>query len=522
MRRVNIKKMRGTLLIFSFIFFCGELTSCNEVQQQPQMQQIPINQGTEQIPEIDGRINLGKFVGKLLGKNKEPKSINSDSIVFTEEPPIKSNEGFSYKNERRQPSHQLVQTPNPYEGTDQLFNVTSSSDDSENENDVCFPFLGCFAMGAPWKSVLRPVSAPQSPELIQAVVYFYSRDNINRRTNISLYPEINLNRAPFNSRKMTAIIVHGFASSGNSDWMKNMKDVYLKQVDANVMLVDWEKGSQLNNYFQVAGNTRVVGKLLATLVKHLMDNYNADPGKFHLIGHSLGAQICAYLGKDVPGISRLTALDPAQPGFEGFDKLVRLDKSDANFVDVVHTDAKPFLPTLGFGMIAPHGHVDFYMNGGFEQPGCIPLARSELPSINSIGDLAKYPVEVISKMVSCPHSRSYQYLIESFNETEKCIFWGHRADAKNILRSVANTLSNGLLKTYVALSSTCSKEDCTPLGLATRRSPLRGSFVVTTNALPPFCIAEPGVPPESPTSSVPVSESSFNKLKESQILHKFR
>lgn len=50
-----------------------------------------------------------------------------------------------------------------------------------------------------------------------------------------------------------------------------------------------------------------------------------------------------------------TALDPAQPGFEGADKEVRLDKGDADYVEVVHTNAAPFLPTLGFGLMMPHG-----------------------------------------------------------------------------------------------------------------------------------------------------------------------
>jgi Lipase len=44
---------------------------------------------------------------------------------------------------------------------------------------------------------------------------------------------------------------------------------------------------------------------------------------------------------------------------------VQLDKSDADFVDVIHTCG-------GFlGFARPLGHVDFYPNGGsFVQPGC--------------------------------------------------------------------------------------------------------------------------------------------------------
>lgn len=40
-------------------------------------------------------------------------------------------------------------------------------------------------------------------------------------------------------------------------------------------------------------------------------------------------------------------LDPAEPCFEGTPELVRLDPSDALFVDVIHTDAAPVIPNMG-------------------------------------------------------------------------------------------------------------------------------------------------------------------------------
>lgn len=55
-------------------------------------------------------------------------------------------------------------------------------------------------------------------------------------------------------------------------------------------------------------------------------------------------------------------LDPAQPYFQEYEPDVRLDPSDAMFVDVIHTDAEPLLAggefnieneTSGFPVLDP-------------------------------------------------------------------------------------------------------------------------------------------------------------------------
>jgi hypothetical protein len=62
-------------------------------------------------------------------------------------------------------------------------------------------------------------------------------------------------------------------------------------------------------------------------------------------------------------------LDPAEPDFENLSAGIRLDPTDAGFVDVIHTNGAPF-KRLGYGVMQVSGHVDFYVNGGERQPGC--------------------------------------------------------------------------------------------------------------------------------------------------------
>jgi hypothetical protein len=63
-------------------------------------------------------------------------------------------------------------------------------------------------------------------------------------------------------------------------------------------------------------------------------------------------------------------LDPAAPGFSVNDTETRLDTTDADFVDIIHTNSGTLLQG-GESMIEPIGHADFYPNGGQRQPGCL-------------------------------------------------------------------------------------------------------------------------------------------------------
>lgn len=60
-------------------------------------------------------------------------------------------------------------------------------------------------------------------------------------------------------------------------------------------------------------------------------------------------------------------LDPAFPGFTVENTDERLDTSDAQFVDVMHTNSEPLLDG-GLSFPVAVGHVDFWPNGGISQP----------------------------------------------------------------------------------------------------------------------------------------------------------
>lgn len=60
-------------------------------------------------------------------------------------------------------------------------------------------------------------------------------------------------------------------------------------------------------------------------------------------------------------------LDPAYPGFSIDNTDGRLDVTDAQFVDIIHTNSDSLL-NGGLSFTTSIGHVDFWPNGGIVQP----------------------------------------------------------------------------------------------------------------------------------------------------------
>ncbi|KAK2580877.1 hypothetical protein KPH14_005949 [Odynerus spinipes] len=339
-----------------------------------------------------------------------------------------------------------------------------------SSTNQCYNELGCFDNDYPWNWILRPFPPPQSPEKVNTTFYIINRER-KEKLHFQTWP--NIDSSQYQAHKPSYILTHGFYSSGNVEWMQNLTTAILSKRDANVICVDWEKGSS-TNYMQAAANTRIVGAEIARVVRHLINSQMADAEEFHLMGHSLGAHIMSYVGKNVTGIGRITALDPAQPGFQAKDPAVRIDKEDAKFIDVVHTDGKVFAPFLGLGMTVSVGDVDFFVNGGLNQPNC--FLDGEPFIIKSIADIPKMTIDVIYNLATCSHTRAPRYMADAIKGP--CKMWGYRYNAK----------FSHLLYTDFIINNTCSDESCSLMGLDTETYPARGNFAMQTSGTSPFCI----------------------------------
>ncbi|KAK6639823.1 hypothetical protein RUM43_008098 [Polyplax serrata] len=304
----------------------------------------------------------------------------------------------------------------------------STGAEQDTPTKKCFGKFGCYSLENPWSSQSRPVSLfPEPPEKINPEYCLYTRRNPTVCDQLYLDDPQTLFRSNYVPSGQVYFISHGFVENGHRPWIMDMVRELLKRSNANVIAIDWSGGSQ-PPYAQAVANIRLVGVMTAHLIQMMSEQVvGLQTERIHIIGHSLGAHLASYVGTTLRRtfnlrLGRITGLDPAEPHFSKTDALVRLDPTDAIFVDNIHTDANSFVMG-GLGMKDPAGHVDFYPNGGRDQPGCEPGLMKYMTERGSF-------FKGLTKMIGCNHVRSYQYFIETINSPEKflaveCKSWEH-------------------------------------------------------------------------------------------------
>ncbi|XP_043492652.1 uncharacterized protein LOC122518047 isoform X1 [Polistes fuscatus] len=221
----------------------------------------------------------------------------------------------------------------------------------------------------------------------EVTFFLYTRKNLFKGQRIVVSDtDSNLDDTNFDSSNPTKIIVHGYNSDMQLSSLIDVRDEYLKKGEYNLIAIDWHRLAIGPCYPIAVHNVQHVGECLAQLIRRLEFHGAKD---LHVIGFSLGAHVPAFSANYLKPyqLDRITGLDPAMPLFVTASAQDKLDPTDANFVDVYHTNA--FIQ----GKVEPCGHIDFYMNGGINQPGC-------WENRNPFG---------------CNHHRSAEYFAESIN-----------------------------------------------------------------------------------------------------------
>ncbi|XP_069835802.1 pancreatic triacylglycerol lipase-like [Dendropsophus ebraccatus] len=266
----------------------------------------------------------------------------------------------------------------------------------------CYDDIGCVSNDPPYWSLTRSVSIfPQSPEEINTQFFLFTRNNIDQYQVVSARDLSTIQNSSLDCSRKSVFIIHGFTDRGDSPWMVDMCRTLLQVENVNCLCVDWSGGSSAI-YLQAMNNIQVVGAEVAYFINTIVDNLSCSLSGIHIIGHSLGAHTAGEAGKRRPGIARITCLDAARPGFEGESDVVSVDRSDADFVAAIHSDAG----VIGAGMTQLIGHKDFFPNGGSPMTGCGNTLFSDLGELQNL-------TEAVRNNIACNHVASYYMLTAS-------------------------------------------------------------------------------------------------------------
>jgi len=246
----------------------------------------------------------------------------------------------------------------------------------------------------------------EAPDLSKVNFYLWTRYNPFAYVKFDLTVE-SLSSTPFNPDNKVVILVHGWNSDGDG-FGNDYAPAFLEADDYNVIAVDWGDLETWANYPQAAARSKIIGEYAADLIGLLTAFGDNVFDNIHLIGHSLGAHAVGFMGKKTQEwglgkLKRITGLDPALPFFELADETGRIDKSDAEFVDIVHVNSG-WLWEGCLSFVKQLGHVDFYPAGGSHQPGCIEACIGSACFNITVEDLIKG---------GCSHSRANYYYAES-------------------------------------------------------------------------------------------------------------
>ncbi|XP_046617093.1 pancreatic triacylglycerol lipase-like [Neodiprion virginianus] len=242
-----------------------------------------------------------------------------------------------------------------------------------------------------------------------------------------------------NSSKPTLLYISGWTETPESNSVISVLGAYSKRNDHNVILANYEDIAT-RSYPFAALSVPGVGYTLAQAFNELVENA-LDSSTLHVVSHSLGSQISGFFGKCASfSVPRITGLDPAGPGFNLL--IENLGSGDAEFIDIIHTDAGVY------GTIISSGDVNFFPNGGTRlQPGCnlsVPFSDDDF----------------------CSHHRSWQYFTESLESEDA--FVGREC-------SSYSNFTSGL----------CDSNTTIVMGFATPTT-ATGKFYLQTNGASPY------------------------------------
>ncbi|XP_055951596.1 lipoprotein lipase-like [Argiope bruennichi] len=233
---------------------------------------------------------------------------------------------------------------------------------------------------------------------------------------------------PFNTNYETKFLVHGLVEMLTPENLFIvLKDAILKHGDYNVILVDWTLYNVMpfKRAYRYAG---IVGEKIAEMMRFMKNHKKVSLKSLHCIGHSLGSHVCAAAGRNIHKIGRITA--------------------------------------RGLGYLEPVGHIDYYVNGGVDQPGCA------IGSTYRVFKGKSLTVQSFLDQILCNHFIAIEYFINSLKDN--CKFVARKCESNSEFEK-----------------GKCSSGIISEMGFIAKKIkgvPPTSKFFLKTSKSPPYCM----------------------------------
>ncbi|MFB8798735.1 MAG: alpha/beta fold hydrolase [Microcoleus sp.] len=122
------------------------------------------------------------------------------------------------------------------------------------------------------------------------------------------------------ANRPTWVLTHGFNDSSDDDKIQSLaKAIYDRYQDrVQVLILDWRKAANAGINLSEAASW--IEPVADATKKKLFDEWKIDPSNINLVGHSLGSYVAWQTAKDLGGVNKLIALDPAATTNGGYQE----------------------------------------------------------------------------------------------------------------------------------------------------------------------------------------------------------
>ncbi|XP_016951064.1 pancreatic triacylglycerol lipase [Drosophila biarmipes] len=220
-----------------------------------------------------------------------------------------------------------------------------------------------------WMSIqdaeeLLDSSVPIERRSNEVSFYLYTQKNPTEGQEISA-DATSVQNSYFNKDHGTRFVIHGWKGRYTDSMNVDITKAWLSRGDYNVIVVNWDR-SQSVDYAMSVRAVPGAGTKVGEMIEYLHEHHGMSLETLKVIGHSLGAHVAGYAGKQVGGkrVHTIVGLDPALPLFSYDTPDKRLSSEDAFYVESIQTNGGVK------GFVKPIGKATFYVSGGKKQPGC--------------------------------------------------------------------------------------------------------------------------------------------------------